>query len=78
MRSGTGWLGNIRNCFGTLMNLTNLLPVILAWLIVIVILATAVVVAVALDSGDIVQIVGWGLAANYIYFNPDATYVEVA
>jgi len=30
------------------------------------------------DSGDIVQIVGWILAANYAYFNPDYTYVEVA
>jgi len=29
-------------------------------------------------SGDIVQIVGWVLAANYAYFNPDYTYVEVA
>ena len=30
------------------------------------------------DSGDIVQILGWVLAANYAYFNPDYTYVEVA
>lgn len=30
------------------------------------------------DSGDIVQIVGFGIAANYIYFNPDYTYVEIA
>lgn len=29
------------------------------------------------DSGDIVQIVGWVLAANYAYFNPDYTYLEV-
>ena len=29
-------------------------------------------------SGDIVQIVGWVLAANYAYFNPDYTYVEVS
>lgn len=28
-------------------------------------------------SGDIVQIVGFAIAANYIYFNPDYTYVEV-
>lgn len=30
------------------------------------------------DSGDIVQIVGWALAANYAFFNPSMTYVEVA
>ena len=30
------------------------------------------------DSGDIVQHVGWVLAANYGYFNPDYTYIEVA
>ncbi len=29
------------------------------------------------DSGDIVQMVGWVLATNYGYFNPDLTYVEV-
>lgn len=29
-------------------------------------------------SGDIVQIVGFAIAANYIFFNPDYTYVEVA
>ena len=29
-------------------------------------------------SGDIVQHVGWVLAANYAYFNPDYTYIEVA
>jgi len=28
-------------------------------------------------SGDIVQYVGWVLAANYAFFNPDYTYVEV-
>lgn len=30
------------------------------------------------DSGDIVQILGFGLENNYIYFNPDYTYVEIA
>lgn len=30
------------------------------------------------DSGDIVQVVGWVLAANYAFFNPCYTYVEVA
>ena len=29
-------------------------------------------------SGDIVQIVGFALAANYAYFNPDYTFVEVS
>jgi len=29
-------------------------------------------------SGDIVQMVGFVIAANYAYFNPDYTYVEVA
>lgn len=28
-------------------------------------------------TGDIVQIVGFAIAANYIFFNPDYTYVEV-
>lgn len=36
------------------------------------------VLAAPSDSGDIVQIVGFGLAANYIYFNPDYTYVEIS
>jgi len=30
------------------------------------------------DSGDIVQTVGWVLAANYGFFNPDKIYIEVA
>ena len=30
------------------------------------------------DSGDIVQILGFGLAANYIFFNPSPVWVEVA
>lgn len=29
------------------------------------------------DAGDIIQIVGWVFAANYAYFNPDYTYVEL-
>jgi len=29
------------------------------------------------DSGDIVQILGFVIAENYIYFNPDYTYVEI-
>ena len=29
------------------------------------------------DSGDIVQYVGWALAANYAYFNPSWVYIEV-
>lgn len=29
------------------------------------------------DSGDIVQIVGFVIAANYAYFNPSYTYVEI-
>ena len=29
------------------------------------------------DSGDIVQILGFVIADNYFYFNPDYTYVEV-
>jgi len=29
------------------------------------------------DSGDIVQILGFSIADNYIYFNPDYTYIEV-
>lgn len=35
------------------------------------------VTAAPADSGDIVQVVGFAIAANYIYFNPDYTYVEV-
>lgn len=34
--------------------------------------------AMPTTSGDIVQILGWVLAANYAYFNPDYTYVEIA
>jgi len=30
------------------------------------------------DSGDIVQYVGWVLAANYAFFDPDYIYIEVA
>lgn len=30
------------------------------------------------DTGDIVQNVGWVLAANYGFFDPDYTYVEVS
>jgi len=30
------------------------------------------------DKGDIVQILGFGLAANYIWFDPDKTYIEVS
>ena len=30
------------------------------------------------DSGDIVQILGFVIAENYIYFNPDYTYVEIS
>lgn len=29
-------------------------------------------------SGDIVQIIGFGLENNYIFFNPDYTYVEIS
>jgi len=29
------------------------------------------------DSGDIVQPVGWMIAANYAFFNPDYTWVEL-
>lgn len=29
------------------------------------------------DAGDIIQPVGWVFAANYAYFNPDYTYVEL-
>lgn len=29
------------------------------------------------DAGDIVQIVGFIIAENYLFFNPDYTYVEV-
>ncbi len=38
----------------------------------------SVVCAAPGDSGDIVQIVGFGLETNYIYFNPDGTYVEIS
>lgn len=30
------------------------------------------------DPGDVVQIIGFGLAVNYIFFNPNHTYVEIA
>lgn len=38
----------------------------------------AVVYAAPSDTGDIVQIVGFGLENNYIFFDPDKTYIEVA
>ena len=40
--------------------------------------AGSVLYAAPSDSGDIVQILGFALENNYIFFNPDYTYVEIA